>query len=637
MKKKLLALVLVVVLALTSVIGGTMAYLQDTDEAVNVMTLGNVDIKQIEQERVTQTNSGKDELQEFQDDKPLYPAVGEIKWVETDSGRAFQEWPTGGSSALFDAGLKNVVDKFVFVENSGKSDAYVRTWFAFEAGSLTAAEMNNGMIHWNRNDTHWDWTDFSEDMVATIDGVKYYLRVATYKGNTGTDGSEHKDGVLGSGETTRPSLLQVFLDSKAGNETIAAFGDTYEILVFSQAIQTEGFENATAALNEGFGEPVAENHPFGGLFPDEWDGTADTSWYNETDTEFVITTAEQLAGLAVLVDGGNSFEGKIIKLDSDIDLYVEGDEEPISFEPIGSYEYDTAFSGTFDGQGYTISNMYQNGWALENGIYDGDDLGLGLFGKVSNATIRNLKIDKANQPSEFNLIGSVAGAAYGECVFEDISVTNSYMGNHSYYSGSVVGWASGNHKYINCDIDSTNVISSQWGDFNNANGGIIGGAGASGTYYFENCDVACVIDSYNDVTSAYEWYAYRNAGMLIGNTGLTSVDENGTTHAAAPNVTCVNCTVTYGEWANYHYCQFNAMGYPWVRVEAGESTHAYGNARYDYATDANGNNVVDENHVHNEGEGHDVLLVFDQLFGGAQGGVYGNPTHEGVTVIYNNK
>lgn len=31
---------------------------------------------------------------------------------------------------------------------------------------------------------------------------------------------------------------------------------------------------------------------------DVWDGTADTSWYIETDTEFHIKTAEQLAGLA---------------------------------------------------------------------------------------------------------------------------------------------------------------------------------------------------------------------------------------------------------------------------------------------------------------------------------------------------
>lgn len=61
---------------------------------------------------------------------------------------------------------------------------------------------------------------------------------------------------------------------------------------------------------------------------DVWDGTSDTSWYNETDTEFHIKTAEQLAGLAELTNigidtgasTGNTFDNKIIYLDCDLDL-----------------------------------------------------------------------------------------------------------------------------------------------------------------------------------------------------------------------------------------------------------------------------------------------------------------------------
>ncbi|OQA93328.1 MAG: hypothetical protein BWY27_00052 [Bacteroidetes bacterium ADurb.Bin234] len=36
--------------------------------------------------------------------------------------------------------------------------------------------------------------------------------------------------------------------------------------------------------------------------PDVWDGTSDTTWYNTTDTVFQLTTAKQLAGLAVFVN-----------------------------------------------------------------------------------------------------------------------------------------------------------------------------------------------------------------------------------------------------------------------------------------------------------------------------------------------
>ncbi|MDR0515586.1 MAG: hypothetical protein LBH25_00905 [Fibromonadaceae bacterium] len=44
--------------------------------------------------------------------------------------------------------------------------------------------------------------------------------------------------------------------------------------------------------------------------PAIWDGTADTDWYSEEETEFTINTAEQLGGLADLVNMGNDFFGK---------------------------------------------------------------------------------------------------------------------------------------------------------------------------------------------------------------------------------------------------------------------------------------------------------------------------------------
>ena len=261
MKKSLVKSVAIVLASVfvtaTAMIGGTIAYLQDTDSDVNVMTVGSVYIKQIELERVEQTDSGDDKLKDFEQSKPLYPATGNIEWSD-----ASQKWTTGGSSKLFTSALKNVQDKFVFVQNTGKSDAYVRTWFAFEAGSMNAIDINNKLIHWNRNTNHWQWTDFDEDMTATIDGEKYYLRVATYLGNAGTDNSEHKNGILSSGETTRPSLLQVFLDKNAGNELCDSFGKTYDILVFSQAVQTAGFKNADEALDTAFGKKTADNHPF---------------------------------------------------------------------------------------------------------------------------------------------------------------------------------------------------------------------------------------------------------------------------------------------------------------------------------------------------------------------------------------
>ncbi len=362
-----------------------------------------------------------------------------------------------------------------------------------------------------------------------------------------------------------------------------------------------------------------------------WDGTVDTSWYNDTDTEFVLNKASQLAGLAELVDGGNTFEGKTIKLESNLNL------SNVLFDPIGSYRKDTAFKGTFDGQGYTISNLSQNTWALDNGYYY-SDLGMGLFGKVEDATVKNLKIDGASISGENGLCGVVAGAAYGDCTFDNITVSNTKCNDYQYYAGGVVGWASGEQTYSNITIDESTILGSQWGDFGNCTGGVIGGAGSSAKILIKDSTIACRIDAVNDIVSAYQWYCYRNCGMLIGQT--VNDKTQGSRPAVAPQLTCENVTVIYGEWANYTYCEFAGTGYPYVRVQAGVSVDAYSNVRYGHPTDANGNTVVDDNHVHNESEDHHLLLVFDQLYGGSGNDRYCNygvATHPGVTVIYNNK
>ncbi|MDO5400343.1 MAG: TasA family protein [Eubacteriales bacterium] len=52
MKKKILALCLVVALAATAVIGGTLAYFTDTDNKINTFTVGNLDIALNEDEWV---------------------------------------------------------------------------------------------------------------------------------------------------------------------------------------------------------------------------------------------------------------------------------------------------------------------------------------------------------------------------------------------------------------------------------------------------------------------------------------------------------------------------------------------------------------------------------------------------------
>lgn len=644
--KKALVLLLVMAITVSLSVGLTLAYLQDTDDDVNVMTLGNVKIRQHEYERalnddgtfalVTSDSGEGYKLKEFTQDKPLYPAVGTpnlldetvVYFDQLSSGKA-----KGHQAPL--TGLNNVQDKFVLVENIGKSSCYVRTIIAYEVGKLTDAFSSLIVAIHNQS-----WSGTQMDIVE-IEGNNYQIVEYVYQGSD----SRHIGGIVPAGEYTFNSLAQIYLESKATNEDVLAIDGNgngkYDILVLSQAMQTQGFADAQTALDTGFGDVTPETAQawFGETLlqnkADTWDGTVDTSWYNDTDTEFMIMTAEQLAGFSKLVDEGKTFESKTVKVGRNIDLLCDDENgESKCFNPIGSYRNDKAFKGTFDGLDHTISNMHQNTWALDNGYYY-TDCGLGLFGLVEDGTIRNLTMDGASISGESAICGTVAACASGDCTFEKITISNCQVADYQYYAGGIVGWASGNHQYIGCKVEPTTIIAAQWGDFDNSTGGVIGGAGGTAEILMKDCQVACRIDAYNDVTSSYQWYAYRRCGMLIGNPGkINKVGQ--TTVAAAPQLTCENVTVTYGDWANYTYCEFAGTSWPYVRVQAGISNSAYSNPRYGHPTDANGNQVTNDNHVHNDGEDHQILCIFDQLYGGGQG-VYGTATHDGVTVIYNNK
>ena len=133
---------------------------------------------------------------------------------------------------------------------------------------------------------------------------------------------------------------------------------------------------------------------------------ADTSWYtaNTEADEFTLDSAADFIGFRNLVDAGTTFEGKTVKLGVDIDL------NNINFDPIGyGYTYNkdsnTAFMGTFDGQGHTIYNLYEQGWDLESATgkdYTYSTAGAGLFASIENATIKNLGV-KA-QTSKWNAL-----------------------------------------------------------------------------------------------------------------------------------------------------------------------------------------------------------------------------------------
>ena len=408
-----------------------------------------------------------------------------------------------------------------------------------------------------------------------------------------------------------------------------------------------------------------------------WDGkTFDYSWYlnavapvdYESATLYTISNADQLAGFGAIVDGTakgiaqDSFAGKTVKLNNNI--YLSGK----LFDPIGWGYVNTAwnrdvdgdgtrddgkvFQGTFDGNGKTIFDLYQDGWDLESAtgtVYTYTNCGFGLFAAASNATFQNLTISGADIRVECVEAGVLVGLSQNSCTYSNIEIHNSKIANYQRPAGGLIGEVSGTGttKITNVTIGSDVVVGSLWGDFDAPCGGVIGAywndVDANPQIEMSYVEVGARMDVYSDVTSAYQWYAYRRAGMLIGNTDYSEKNENGTNIASTKingenYLTCTNVNVYYGDWANYHYAQFTNQdndwcnNYPWVRVEAGENCSAYSNPRYGVPV-VNGVKVsdMDATTLENIQDGY-IERRFNQLYGGGQG-VYGQFDHEGVEVI----
>ena len=231
MKRKILAIALVACLAVVAIAGASLAYLTDKDEAVNVMTLGNVNIEQYEKDA-----AGND----FVQNQDLFPMVD----LRADGDAVVVD-------GKFNPAMKNVIDKFVTVENTGDYAAYVRTILAFETARHYAEGSSTEFtdIHKTYIGVLGDFEYLDEYIV--IDGVEYVLAVCVY------------EEAVEPGATTDPSLRQFFLAPSANNEITTLFGEDYTILALSQAVQAAGFDTieegaAEIALNPAFGEITAD-------------------------------------------------------------------------------------------------------------------------------------------------------------------------------------------------------------------------------------------------------------------------------------------------------------------------------------------------------------------------------------------
>jgi hypothetical protein len=175
-------------------------------------------------------------------------------------------------------------------------------------------------------------------------------------------------------------------------------------------------------------------------------GTPDITWYNSGAGPFNISTADQLAGLRQLVNAGTDFAGETITLAQDINLasYSGG----AGWTPIGIST--NSFSGTFEGDGYVITNLTINNPAIA---------GIGLFGDVNGGAIKNLGIAGADITNSSNYTGGVAGTARNYSSITNCYVTGAVSG--AYGTGGVAGYVESSeitNCYSTATVSGTNMV-----------------------------------------------------------------------------------------------------------------------------------------------------------------------------------
>lgn len=184
MKKKIAALVLVIALAATAVIGGTLAYFTDTDQAENVFTVGNVEIK-----------------------------LTEPEW--DDHGKAEAETVYPGEP----------LDKDPTVENIGSNPCFVRI-------SVTGLDQfgDKGKIEYL---TEWQQGELGEGWVDGGDGYFYWTKPLVV---VGTENDEWNQGL--------PSKTTPLFDQIKMPTGLTGSEDAQPIVVTAEAVQAQGAKSS---------------------------------------------------------------------------------------------------------------------------------------------------------------------------------------------------------------------------------------------------------------------------------------------------------------------------------------------------------------------------------------------------------
>ena len=267
MKKKITALCLCVALLAVAVVGASLAYFTDTDNATNTFTVGNVKIDLIESKfhREGNDNSGDTSIPD-----PTQTASG-MKYV-TDGHKAFTDAEIKADAETYMADYLAVkgenmvpgrgVAKCPYVVNTGANDAYIRirVMVPSAANNDFVAVKDGGVItnQWCTTSIKngefidgkgggWNNAPAIDKASVTKDGVTYdvYTFTRTEPLAAGKMTEWNVWNFIGINKDATSADIQKAIDAGAITATDGTM--TLNVLVEADAIQAEGFADAAAA------------------------------------------------------------------------------------------------------------------------------------------------------------------------------------------------------------------------------------------------------------------------------------------------------------------------------------------------------------------------------------------------------
>lgn len=254
--------------------------------------------------------------------------------------------------------------------------------------------------------------------------------------------------------------------------------------------------------------------------------------YDEEKKVYLLSSLDDWNNLADYVASGNSCSGLSFIMTQDIGTAEEPVTRPIGKQTSTKKADRKRFSGSFDGQGNTLTvNIASN-----SAEYPHNPAYACPFAYLSKASIKNLHVvGTVTAYGQFGsgLAGSTGnGASDGTCTLENIHVSvhliSRYTANKSAYAnhGSFIGVAEGNVTMTNCWFDGTfSVVGSN--DFTYS-GGFVGLN--KGILTMNNCLFA-ISDNQLAKGSYSKAFQFSNNNTGTGSHG--SINENSTYYYSA--------------------------------------------------------------------------------------------------------